>query len=93
MNMAWISTLVGACLAASLIRAEPWKIPLACGSAVAIALSAPMLAGVNQPLIFQFLTAAVVMALIGGSFELAPRQIAGALSGAVLLAGPVLLWS
>jgi hypothetical protein len=93
MDVVWISTLVGACLAARLIRAEPWKIPLACGSAVAIAMSAPMLAGVSQPLIFQFLTAAVVMALIGGSFELAPRQIAGALSGAVLIAGPALLWS
>jgi hypothetical protein len=93
MNVVWISTLIGACLAARLIRAEPWKIPLACGSAVAIALSAPILAGVDQPLVFQFLTATVVMALIGGSFELAPRQIAGALSGAVLIAGPVLLWS
>jgi hypothetical protein len=89
----WFSALLGACLASGLTRTESWKIPVACLLGFAIAALAPLFAEVDQPPIFQFLTASVVMALIGGSFEISPRQLVGGMSGAFLLGIPVLLWT
>jgi hypothetical protein len=92
-NFVWFSTLVGACFASRLTTAASWKIPLACLTAIAVVALAPLFAGVSQPPIFQFMTVGVVMALIGGSFEISPRQLVGGVSGAVLLGVPVLLWT
>ncbi|PZM10055.1 hypothetical protein [Rhizobium tubonense] len=66
---------------------------MACLLAIAVTALAPLFAGISQPPIFQLMTAGVVMALLGGSFEISPRHLAGGVSGALLLGIPVLLWT
>jgi hypothetical protein len=75
------------------MRTESWKIPVGCLLGFGIATLAPLFAEVDQPPVFQLLTASVVMALIGGSFEISPRQLAGGVSGAFLVGVLVLLWT